>query len=129
VNGDATRACKNALAAADEAFAALATLNSERGARGESAIAIGVALHRGNVMYGNIGARDRLDFTVISSAVNETSRLESLCKKLNTPLALSEAFAHAAAAPADDIVDLGAHELKGVSTPIRVFTPRKHHHD
>ena len=51
----------------------------------------------GQVMYGNIGARDRLDFTVISSAVNEACRLEALCKPLGTPLALSEAFARASA--------------------------------
>src|SRR5262249_42613334 len=58
-------ACRRALAAADLAFAALGRINEERRARGEEPIAVGVALHRGQVMYGNIGARDRLDFTVI----------------------------------------------------------------
>ena len=74
-------------------------------------------------MYGNIGARDRLDFTVISSAVNEASRLESLCKQLGTPLALSEPFV--AAAGEADVIDLGAHSLKGVKAALRVFTLKR----
>ncbi len=122
VAGDATGACRRALTAADRALAELARVNEARVARGEQPMAIGVALHRGQVMYGNIGARDRLDFTVISSSVNEASRLESLCKQLATPLALSAAFVEAAAV--DDVVDLGEHALKGVKAPLRVFTKR-----
>lgn len=120
---DARLACRSALGAAEEAFASLEKINEDRAARGDEPIAIGVALHRGQVMYGNIGARDRLDFTVISSAVNEASRLEALCSRLGTPLALSEAFA--TTAEADDVVDLGAHPLKGVKAPLRVFTQRR----
>jgi adenylate cyclase len=118
--GDAARACGAALVAAEDALAALAALNEERAARGRPPLAIGVALHVGPVMYGNIGARDRLDFTVISAAVNEACRLEGLCKVLGTPLAMSEAFV-AAAAPVD-AVDLGRHALKGVDAPVRVLT-------
>jgi adenylate cyclase len=120
VAGDARSACGNALAAAESALAALGQLNAERGERGERALAIGVALHLGQVMYGNIGARDRLDFTVISSSVNEASRLEALCKSLDTPLTLSEAFV--TAARPEGLVDLGHHALKGVRAPIHVFT-------
>ena len=65
VGDDPRGACRRALAAAEAAFASLACLNEQRTARAESALAIGVALHLGQVMYGNIGARDRLDFTVI----------------------------------------------------------------
>ena len=114
------RACRDAIDAATEAFASLAALNLSRAAKGEGALEIGVALHRGQVMYGNIGARSRLDFTVISSAVNEAARLEALCKPLGVRLTLSEELAKAARL--DDIVDLGAHVLKGVRTPLRVFT-------
>src|SRR5262249_35940645 len=78
VGDDPRGACERATAAAERAFASLARLNEERAARGDEPIAIGVALHRGQVLYGNIGSRDRLDFTVISSAVNAASRLESL---------------------------------------------------
>jgi adenylate cyclase len=120
IDGDARRACRAALAAAEQALASLALVNAARAAPGEEPVAVGIALHRGLVMYGNVGARDRLDFTVISSAVNEASRLESLCKTLGTPLALSAAFAEAGAV--DPVVDLGEHVLKGVSAPIRVLT-------
>lgn len=113
---DPARACNDALAAAEAAFTALAALNRDRA----TPIAIGVGLHRGEVLYGNVGARDRLDFTVISAAVNEASRLESLCKKLGTSLAMSEAFARTAGVA--DTVDLGAQELKGVKAPLRVLT-------
>jgi adenylate cyclase len=116
IEEDAGRACRAAVTAAEQALSSLALVGEERGAP----VAIGIALHRGLVMYGNIGARDRLDFTVISSAVNEASRLESLCKTLSTPLVLSAAFAQAAAL--DPLVDLGEHALKGVSAPVRVFT-------
>jgi class 3 adenylate cyclase len=81
---------------------------------------MGIALHLGRVMYGNIGARNRLDFTVISSAVNEACRLEALCKPLGTPLTLSEAFVKALDPPG--VVELGEHLLKGVRAPIRVYT-------
>jgi len=113
-------ACRSALAAAKKGLHALEQLNRARAARGDAVIAIGVALHLGRVMYGNIGARNRLDFTVISAAVNEACRLEGLCKPLRMPLLLSEAFAHAA--QPTELVDLGPQALKGVSEPIRVFT-------
>ena len=74
-------------------------------------------------MYGNIGARNRLDFTVISSSVNEASRLESLCKPLAVRLAHSAAFVDTAQLQ-DRVVDLGEQTLKGVSAPLRVFTLR-----
>jgi adenylate cyclase len=121
--GDDPRgACRRALSAANDAFAALARVNERLQASGDDPVAVGVALHRGPVMYGNIGARDRLDFTVISSAVNEASRLESLCKPLGTRIALSAAFVETA--EVDGVVDLGEHVLRGVRTPLRVFTLR-----
>ena len=66
-------------------------------------------------MYGNIGARGRLDFTVISSSVNEACRLEALCKPLAIPLTLSEVFVQTARP--ETAVDLGEHTLKGVRAP------------
>jgi adenylate cyclase len=116
IGDDAGRACGAALAAALDALAALDVLNQTRAAP----LAIGIALHVGPVMYGNIGSRDRLDFTVISAAVNEACRLEGLCKTLGTPLAMSEAFVAAAAPP--DVIDLGPQRLKGVDAAIRVLT-------
>lgn len=120
VAGDAPAACRRALAAAERALGALAGLNVGRAERGEPTLAMGVGLHLGVVMYGNVGARDRLDFTVISSSVNEAARLESLCKPLATPLVLSDRFA--ASAGPEGLVDLGLQALKGVRAPMRVFT-------
>jgi adenylate cyclase len=121
LDADPRAACRRALRASEQAFAALAKVNEELTKRGEAAIEIGVALHRGRVMYGNIGARNRLDFTVISSSVNEASRLESLCKPLGVRLALSAAFVDTAEIQ-DQVVDLGAQTLKGVRAPLQVFT-------
>jgi adenylate cyclase len=124
--GGARAACRHAVAAADEALAALARANEAGAASGRALvapIAIGVALHAGSVVYGNIGARARLDFTVIAPSVNEASRLESLSKTLGVPLVMSAAFV--AAAGLDDAVDLGEHTLKGVATKQRVFTRRR----
>jgi adenylate cyclase len=117
VGDDAPAACRGALSAARQALAAMASLGERRGGR---PLEIGVALHLGDVMYGNIGSKERLDFTVISSAVNEASRLESLCKVLGTSLTLSEAFVQAV--PDVEVVDLGAQALKGVKAKVRVFT-------
>lgn len=115
LEADPKGACRRALSAAREALLALDQSNAAR----VHPVQVGIGLHRGQVMYGNIGARDRLDFTVISSAVNEASRLEGLCKKLGTSLAMSEAFA--TTADVEGVIDLGEHELKGVVAPLRVF--------
>lgn len=122
VSLDASAACQNALRAAEEALAALQALNEERAPR--APLAIGVALHLGQVMYGNIGSKERLDFTVISSAVNETCRMGALCKALKTPLTLSETFVRAL--DGEDICDLGEHHLKGVKATARLFTPGRY---
>jgi adenylate cyclase len=113
-------ACRRALAAALEAQGAMAALNRERRARGEEALAFGIALHVGEVMYGNIGAQDRLDFTVIGPAVNLTSRLERLCRSLEHDLLISDSFAcDCAARP---LRSLGCHRLEGIARPVEVFT-------
>jgi adenylate cyclase len=79
---DRDRACRTALAAAEEALADLARLNSRRRAEGKSAIEVGIGLHTGAVMDGNIGAPNRLDFTIIGPAVNLVTRIEGLCQAL-----------------------------------------------
>lgn len=89
----------------------------------EDALAFGIALHLGPVMYGNIGTRERLDFTVIGPAVNEASRVESLCKELGVPLLITDKVA--AAAARDDLVSLGRHSLRGVREPRELFTLRR----
>ena len=92
VAADPAAACRGALAAAGEARAALAETNAERG-RGEPRLRYGVALHLGEVLYGNIGSTGRLDFTTTGPAVNLTARLETLARDLGRDLVTSAAFA------------------------------------
>jgi adenylate cyclase len=113
-------ACRRALQAALDARTAMAHLNRERVERGQEALGFGIALHAGDVMYGNIGAADRLDFTVIGPAVNLTSRLERLCRTLGLDLLVSDTFAGMCAGA--DYRSLGTHVLAGISRPVEVFT-------
>jgi len=114
------QACQRALQAALDARAAMDRLNGERSARGEETLGVGIALHAGDVMYGNIGAANRLDFTVVGPAVNLTSRLERLCRDLGLDLLISDTFAGMCACA--DYRSLGTHQLIGISRPVEVFT-------
>jgi adenylate cyclase len=82
----------------------------------------GIALHYGDVMFGNIDVPERLSFSVIGSAVNEVSRLESLTKDLGEPLLVSQQFAQHL-----DIEweEKGIHKLKGVSLPFQALAPKR----
>jgi adenylate cyclase len=115
---DRDRACRTALKAARQALAALDELNLRRREAGEATLEVGLALHTGTVMYGNIGAPDRLDFTVIGHAVNLTTRLERLCRQLGRRLVASERFASPCGI---EMVPLGRFELPGVQGPQAVF--------
>ncbi|MFO1059095.1 MAG: adenylate/guanylate cyclase domain-containing protein [Dongiaceae bacterium] len=106
-------------AAVRAARAGMAALDAERLAAGLPPLPFGVALHLGPVMYGNIGAADRLDFTAIGPAVNRASRIEGLCRRLACPVLASAAFAAAAPAP---LVPLGTHRLRGIAEPVDLYT-------
>jgi adenylate cyclase len=101
------------------ASAALAALDSIAGWR---PLRAGIALHAGEVFFGNIGAAERLDFTVIGRAVNEASRVEGLCKPLGRPLLMTGAVASLLG---DEAEPLGAHHVQGVAEPLAVFAPRE----
>ncbi len=116
--GDERRACLAALAAAREAFERARAKNEARPAH--AAIEFGTSIHMGEVMYGNIGGPDRLDFTVIGPAVNLASRIQGLCRALDRPLLVSQAFVDATGLACED---LGAQRLKGVSQDVRVWSP------
>jgi len=115
---DRDRACRTALVAAEEALARLDEANAGRRERGEREIELGLALHTGPVMYGNIGAPERLDFTVIGPAVNLTARLAGLCRPLGRRLLASARFASPCGS---QLVSLGSHELRGLADPQEVF--------
>jgi len=116
-----SKACANLLHAVSEARQAMAALNKQNSeAGGRVPLNYGIGVHVGDVMYGNIGSRTRLDFTVIGPAVNMASRLEALTKQLGKPVLLSGAFA--------DFVKLefalesvGKHEVRGFNDPIELF--------
>jgi len=83
-----------------------------------------MALHVGEVMYGNIGSAERLDFTVIGPAVNLASRIESLCPVLGADLLMSSAFKERLG-PAVALESQGRHRLKGIESEVEVFSPAR----
>ena len=119
VTGAPGEACEAALRAVVAARAGMAHLNAARQAQGLPPLRFGAALHLGEILWGNIGAADRLDFTAIGPAVNLVSRLEGLCRPLGRSVLISGAAAAETAAP---LVDLGEHVLRGIAAPCAVFT-------
>ena len=115
---DLAPACLRAAKAAREALDARTALNARRNIVGCPAFDCGIALHVGEVMYGNIGAADRLDFTVIGRAVNLASRLEALSATTGQPVIVSEAFASLTNMTCHP---LGTYEVKGVDEPQSVY--------
>ena len=113
-------ACLDLLQAIREGQAAMARLNQHHARVGREPLRYGVGVHVGDVMYGNIGSRTRLDFTVIGPAVNVASRLESLTKEVKRPVLLSRAFVEMASC-AKDMESLGTFPLRGLGEPVDVF--------
>ena len=118
--GMAANAARCALDAAMQAVEAVRGLESDPSLANEPPLEIVIALHIGTAIYGNIGAADRLDFTVIGPAVNLVSRIESVAKALNQPIVVSDDFARAYGG---SLHPLGRHELRGLATPHDLFAP------
>jgi adenylate cyclase len=116
IDGDAT--CDAALAAAEAALAGTAALDAELAAKGREPLRFGLALHVGDVEFGNIGTARRLDFTAIGPAVNLASRLEGLTKELGEPVLASAAFAAASGRP---LRRIGSFPLRGLDGLTEVF--------
>jgi adenylate cyclase len=113
-------ACADLLNAVTEARQAMAALNERNRKSGAEPLNFGIGVHVGDVMYGNIGSRARLDFTVIGPAVNMASRLEALTKQLGRPVLLSRAFADLVAGDFD-LERVGEYPVRGFSDPIELF--------
>lgn len=111
-----------ALGAAEDARAGISALNDVRRTLGQTPMECGIAIHVGEVMYGNIGAADRLDFTVIGPAVNLVCRMETLCVDLDSPILVSREIADLAP---PRFTSLGSFNFKGMDRPREVFAPRK----
>ena len=114
--------CRESLDSAVEALKLVHELNAERRAAGKPVLELDLALHLGDVLYGNVGALDRQDFTLIGAAVNEASRIETLCAPLDRNLLISETFAKAALQCTGRLVSLGRHHLRGVREAQELFT-------
>ena len=119
VGGAPRGACDAALRAVSAARLGMAHLDEERRRQGLSPLPFGAALHLGEMLWGNIGAADRLDFTAIGAAVNLVSRLEGLCRPLGKTVLVSGALAAETETP---LISLGTHVLRGIASPCAVFT-------
>jgi adenylate cyclase len=118
---DRAQTCRRALDAAAEAMQALDARNAARAAAGDPVVSVDLALHLGEVLYGNVGATDRLDFTVIGPAVNEVARIEALCEPLGRAVLVSAEFVAAAMDGDGRLESLGRHALRGVREPKEIF--------
>ena len=120
---DAREACRSALAAEALARQRIATLNARRAAEGMPVTEVYLGLHIGTVFYGNVGSRERLDFTVVGPAVNEVSRIAAMCRSAERDILMSSAFA-AAAQESDParLVSAGRYALRGVEAPQHLYT-------
>jgi adenylate cyclase len=114
-------ACECAITAAQEASSRMKSANARRVKESLPTLGYGIALHVGDVTYGNIGTGNRLEFTVIGEAANLAARIESLCKILGETVLLSAEFA---TCDPDHVVSLGEHRLKGIETPHEIFALR-----
>jgi adenylate cyclase len=119
---ESSHACRSALAAADSAQANVAAVNQRRAAAQLPTTEMYLGLHIGEVFYGNIGSKERLDFTVVGPAVNEVSRIASLCRSVDQPLLISSAFAIALGESRNRFVSVGRYALRGVARPQDLYT-------
>lgn len=118
---DRTAACRRALEAAQRANATLDALNRTRDAAGLPLLAHGIALHLGEVQYGNVGSHRRLDFTAMGSSVNKVARLEGLCGATGRRLLVSDEFARTL--PGQAFARVGDFAIKGFAEEVAVHEP------
>ena len=112
--------CRAALAAAREVEAAVAAADWD-GLEAPGAVKFGVALHVGEVLYGNVGSTNRLDFTCIGPAINLAARIETLSGEIGRTILASAEFA---AACDGGMAPLGSYALKGVAAKQTVYGVR-----
>jgi adenylate cyclase len=120
VEGAPDDACRRALAAAGEARR---RLDSSGTTATGAALDFGISLHLGQVIHGNVGVPERLQFTLVGSAVNEVVRVQDLTKTLGCPLLATAPFA--SAVPNEPWRALGEHALRGLEAPMPILTTMK----
>ncbi|MGE3989072.1 adenylate/guanylate cyclase domain-containing protein [Pseudorhodoplanes sp.] len=119
--GDRARCCSCAIDAATIARREVVALNARRYSLGLPVTDMYLGLHVGEVLYGNIGSMERLDFTVVGPAVNEASRIATMCRSVEQPVLVSLAFA-AVEGMRVRLVSVGRFALRGVERPQELFT-------
>ena len=123
LNGKAAdQLCEHALEAAMAALKQADELNVDRIAAGKPAMDLDIALHLGDVYWGNVGSAERLDFTIVGPAVNEAARIETLCTQYERSLLMSETFAKAATRSSQHLVPIGRFALRGVRSVQSIYT-------
>ncbi|HVO92486.1 MAG TPA: adenylate/guanylate cyclase domain-containing protein, partial [Terriglobales bacterium] len=120
VDAHREQTCVQAIDAAAAAMEALDRMTGERQKAGKPVAVVDLALHLGEVLYGNVGAVDRLDFTVIGPAVNEVARIETLCEPLDRRVLISAELA-SAVGDRRPLEPLGHHTLRGVREPRKLY--------
>jgi adenylate cyclase len=122
-NADMTVAKRTALRAEHRFGHNMTSLNARRSAEGRPTTSAYVGLHVGEVFYGNIGSEDRLDFTVVGPAVNEVSRIASMCRSVDRELLASSAF-RAGLDPRGQgyLVSTGRFALRGIGRAQDLYT-------
>ena len=118
---DRAHACASALAAAVTSRNQVKTLSARRARDELPTTDMYVGLHVGEVFYGNIGSTERLDFTVVGPAVNETSRIAAMCRSVDQPVLVSETFANVDGMRGQ-LISVGRYALRGVTQPQELFT-------
>ena len=120
---DPAQACRRALQAEAGLRQRQQALNARRTADGRPVTSVYLGLHIGDVFYGNIGSVDRLDFTVVGPAVNETSRIAAMCRSVDRSVVLSSEFVTATPEPERaTLVSVGRYALRGVGRAQELFT-------
>ncbi|KUP91849.1 adenylate/guanylate cyclase domain-containing protein [Tritonibacter horizontis] len=111
-----------ALRAVAELGPRMEAVNADRAARDLPLAGYTMALHAGEILYGNIGAPHRLDFTVIGPAVNLTARIADMHRTVERSIILSEDVRRAAGAERDNLISVGRYMLRGAAAPVELFT-------
>lgn len=121
-DADPVAACGRALDAARAMLARVDALSAERHFAELPVTGVTLALHVGEVLYGNFGSATRLDFTVLGPAVNETERIAALSRTIEQRVIVSSAFAAECGNRRGELVSLGRYALRGVDRPQELFT-------
>ena len=120
-DADRAETCRRALDAAIEAMRNIEALRRARMGAGGPVAPVDLALHLGDALYGNVGAIDRLDFTVVGPAINEAARIEALCEPLGRAVLVSAEFVDGMTVADSRLKSLGRHALRGVKERKEIF--------